>query len=322
MSFDATSPDTGQIARFDSREAFERHAAIVARADRSVSMRSGPYSVRIWYLREEQIIGCWTVGGYSPPRFHEQPIEDMAKELALLEAATQQREEQPDVENRPSSRNANSKIDLNFRPTTYWSHPERKRANIKGTLRRRTVAEREARGEDNLEPELLEESIDEPARRALQGIDPWLRSGEDLPDSSRGEIEIARLTYTRTVHCEVTSIRARRKGGRIHYRVVDEYATEIWCGIESSDAPLTLGELIDLIEKSSAGESREGLYFGDLDWRVGNGEATPEDLEDFIEVSSTFYPEIERWYEEAFREWLGEHVDEDDDPEEDDDAEA
>jgi hypothetical protein len=171
------------------------------------------------------------------------------------------------------------------------------------------VAEDEVLGEADLEPELIADSLSDSSKCALQRIHPPLRGGEDLPDTGKGEIEIARLAYTCTVHCEVTSIRARRSGGRIHYRVVDEYETAITCGREWSDHPLTLGELIDLIEESSDGDYREGLYFGDLQSRLWIGDGTKvEDLEDFIEVSSPFYPELTKWFQEAFVEWRDEQI--------------
>ena len=308
MSFDFTDPTTGRITRqFNSQEAFERHETVVATADRVVT-DSGKYGSTKWYLKDGCIIGCWGYG-YTGNCF-ERTFEDMADARAQLDALERRWESaraQATVAPPPAPeppRNASSKIDLGFRPTSYWKHPGRKRANIKGTLRRHIVAEDKALGVTNQEPELLADSISDPMKDVLQRLHPALRGGEDLPDTPRGEVEIARLAYTQTVHCEVTSIRARREGGRIHYRVVDEYETPITCGREWSDEPLTLGELIDLIEDSSDGECREGLFFGDLDWRMANEEGTQaRDLEDFIEVSSPFYPEIGKWFGEAVLEW-------------------
>lgn len=315
MSFDVADAGTGRVTKFDSSEAFERFTAVRTSADRVVSDCSKWLTTK-WFVKAGRIIGCWQVSSYvGPTTIRERIVEDMTREKATMEEVERRQEAAriaaaaAAAAAAPPPRNASSKIDLSFRPASYWDHPGHKRANIKGTVRRRLVAEDEVLGDSDLEPELIADSISESSKRALQGIHPSLRGGEDLPDAARGEIEIARLSYTCTVHCEVTSIRARRSGGRIHYRVVDEYETAITCGREWSDHPLTLGELIDLIEGSSDGEWREGLYFGDLQWRVWNEDDTKaEDLEDFIEVSSSFYPEITKWFREAFIEWRDEQI--------------
>jgi hypothetical protein len=98
------------------------------------------------------------------------------------------------------------------------------------------------------------------------------------------------------------SIRAKQEAGRIKYRIVDEYGTKITCTREDSDRPLSLRELIEVIDTSST-EDWTGLYFGDFEWRLSNEECSPDELAGFIEVSSTFYPKIGAYYEEAFRVW-------------------
>jgi hypothetical protein len=201
-------------------------------------------------------------------------------------------------------------IDLDIRPESYWERPGRKRANVKGHLRRRLIAASEAAGNtEPVPPEVHEESISEAAMRLLQRMHPSYRGGEDLPDYLQAEVEIARLAYTRTVHCEVTSIRARREGNRIKYRIADEYGTDITCAREESDRPLSLRELIEVIDTSSTGDWT-GLYFGDFEWRLSNGECSPDDLAGFIEVSSTFYPTIGTYYEGAFKVWCEVKMDE------------
>lgn len=315
MSVEITDPVTGKlIGRFDSREAFDRYAAVSTAADRCVS-GFGKYGSTHWYLKDGRVVGRWQVGRYmGPPIFREQPIADMGAELARLNAVERRQalaQAEAATRTQRPRRNASSGIDLGFRPASYWDHPASHHANIKGTLRRQAFAAAEGLESDELELEIFGDSISEPAKQSLQRLHPSFRSGEDLPNTPEGEIEIARLTYTRTIHCEVTSIRAWREDDRIRYRVVDEYSTPITCGTDCSDQPLTLGELIDLIEGSSDGECRDGLYFGDLDWRLTNeDDATPEALEDFFEVSSPFYPEIGKWYEEASREWVAQHLSE------------
>jgi len=98
-------------------------------------------------------------------------------------------------------------------------------------------------------------SIDyEAARKNFYGLRPHLRSGADLPALRTTEVEIACLRLAATIHEEVTSIRARRVGNRIAYRVVDEVLTPEGYTLEimprSSRQPITLGQLISLIDNA------------------------------------------------------------------------
>ena len=70
---------------------------------------------------------------------------------------------------------------------------------------------------------------------------PRFRGGEDLPDLANGEVETARLTLTNNVHCEVTSLRAKRtvESGKISLRMVDEYESEITPPYQIAEMPLT-----------------------------------------------------------------------------------
>jgi hypothetical protein len=70
----------------------------------------------------------------------------------------------------------------------------------------------------------LVDSLPREDRDYLSGIDPSLRGGEDLPGYLVDEVEIARVEAPTTVHAEVTSVRCRRVGKRLVYRVVDDYA--------------------------------------------------------------------------------------------------
>jgi hypothetical protein len=202
-------------------------------------------------------------------------------------------------------------IDLDFRPDSYWDAPRRKRANVKGHLRRRLIAAAEAVGDtDSIPPEMREDSISEASKIVLQHMHPSYRSGEDLPDSLENEVEIARLANTYTVFCEVTSIRARRQAGRIRYRVVDEYESKIRCARKESVHPLALREVIELIDTATVA-GLTGLYFCTFEvwwreneeWWLSHPESSPTEWAGNIEVSSTFYPQLGLYYEEAFKAW-------------------
>lgn len=75
---------------------------------------------------------------------------------------------------------------------------------------------------------------------------PQARGGEDLPDLSQGEVEIARLTLVNSVHGEVTSLRAKRdpKDLGILLSMVDEYETEFRLPKSKVSAPLTAEEVL------------------------------------------------------------------------------
>ena len=87
------------------------------------------------------------------------------------------------------------------------------------------------------------------------------------------------------------SIRARRVRERIRYRIVDEYEFRYACHPASSDAPLSLRDLIGLMESASEGGS---IIFPILAMNSRDSDAA--ELETFITVTSDFYAEIERYY--------------------------
>ena len=47
--------------------------------------------------------------------------------------------------------------------------------------------------------------------------------GEDLPDLEDGEVDIAPLSRTNSVHVEVTSLHAKLDGDGVLLRMLDEY---------------------------------------------------------------------------------------------------
>ena len=116
--------------------------------------------------------------------------------------------------------------------------------------------------------------------------------GEYLPDCLDEEVEIARVCYASTT-ADVTSIRARRVGPAIIcYRVVDEHGCNYELPLERSSQPLSLGQLIELIDKTNSDDGYgQGLVLPVLQ---GNYDAVPEseNLRDFVSVESDFYPAV------------------------------
>jgi hypothetical protein len=127
-----------------------------------------------------------------------------------------------------------------------------------------------------------------------------------LPDYQKGEVEIARLSLA-SVTGDVISVRAARRGKKITYRIVDEYESSFELQRKVSVQPLTMGEMVDLI----AGAVVEGLSefpgglpnaYRDYNLAVDDSQDL-RDLRDFVTVTSSFYPELRRWYEEDAEEW-------------------
>jgi hypothetical protein len=199
---------------------------------------------------------------------------------------------------------------FDFRPASYFSDLDPATlvvASILGEERRKDVQGRLASGD--FDPLvwgewLTDSKLDESTRSLLGQRHPRFMGGEYLPKFGEEEIEIARIVLA-SVTQDVISVRARRAGKRIAYRVVDEYGTKFKVAKKWSAQPLTLKEMISFINKSNQeGDSKPtGLVFSVLDWNIeGNGD--PESMRDFIAVSSSFYPELAQYYGEEIEDHL------------------
>jgi hypothetical protein len=144
---------------------------------------------------------------------------------------------------------------------------------IKGNFRRQFVGKSMAEdGVDGVPPAWKEHNLSEILRGFLGGQHPRARGGEDLPDLEEGEVEIARMTLADSVHGEVTSLRARRKGKEIAYRIVDEYGTEIELPIAKSSVPLTEEQIIEMFRDCDPSQTEtecaiefQSFFYEDLD---------------------------------------------------------
>jgi hypothetical protein len=199
---------------------------------------------------------------------------------------------------------ATATSDMTFRPVSYWDTPDTIFANIKGEQRRLMLRKVAEQGDaEELQEWLLKDKLTEEERKLIGRIHPLLMGGEYLPDYEGDEVEIARVALQSTTG-DVISIRARKSGGAIHYLIVDEYESQFEYSPNRTKAPLTLGELINLID-TVKNDSMEyvGLTntFRDMNLDAGSD---PEDLVDFVTVSSPFYPQLEEHYAAEGREWL------------------
>lgn len=219
-----------------------------------------------------------------------------------------------------------TRYDLDFRPATYWETADPLTAlliNVKGTRRRemiRDIASGEAarwiaelvrqgavpsdhgaaltRAFTEVDPDFLVESLPHDRRIALGWIHPSFMGGEYLPDYLPGEVEIARVELA-SVTADVTSFRARRRGKRILYRIVDEYATAFAFPRRSSVRPLTMGQFIALINGTSYADEDPKWFVRGFTSGLREGVESP----DFVRVSSDFYPRLADWYADEALEW-------------------
>ena len=211
--------------------------------------------------------------------------------------------------------------ELQYRPASYWDHADPVAAIVAGIRgqNRREMARDFVTGRapdwlGAIDPGLLEDVLDEETRDALGAHHPSWMGGEYLPDCLPGEVEIARVVLASVLR-DVFSIRARRRrnGSRILYRMVDEYGDlegPGWtCRPASSRRPLTMGQLVELIETArnpqfdvGDGPLTEGL-------RDFQADSDPRDLAGFATVESEFYPRLAEHFERRAAEWLERRLD-------------
>ncbi len=214
-------------------------------------------------------------------------------------------------------------IDWNYRPESYWTAPDplsKIVGNVKGTTRRKMIEDAVRNHTlDDMPDELLQDTLEEDVRLTLGQVHPQLMGGEYLPDYSSDEIEIARVSMKSTTG-DVISIRARKLGDRIRYSVVDEYAMRFVLQKPESEMPLTMSEIVDLIDSvrwgSEVDESEEqtnvsedaevfvGLTSSLRDLNIDSGIET---MADFVSVTSVIYPQLETHYLKEAKVWYISH---------------
>ena len=200
-------------------------------------------------------------------------------------------------------------IDYAFRPESYWDVSDPLQAilvNVKGTRRRQMIRDYwEAGAIAELEKGLLRDNLTEEDRVGLGKIHPSFMGGEYLPDYAEGEVEIARIELESTT-ADVISIRVKKEGERIAYLIVDEYETEFNILPTHSDKPLTLSELVRLIDGAME-EGSLGLYYTQMNYE--GGERSIEWLDQmrhFTRVESVFYQQLHLHYEKLLDLWYEE----------------
>jgi hypothetical protein len=208
-------------------------------------------------------------------------------------------------------------IDLSFRPDTYWPDsltPEQLLSRIRGKRRQDIARELYKEfGFTALNEFLVREGLSEEDRTAWGAAGPWCMGGEYLPELEEGEVEIARISLASTTSDQV-SVRARQNGERIRYRIVGEYEEEEsmrqQLPFDVTDQPLSLGELMDMVQGAKTSDSTcpVGIFSSSWIMMLEFAEG-PEEIAGFLSVSSAFYPQIEACYDALAEQWLEEHMD-------------
>ena len=199
--------------------------------------------------------------------------------------------------------NRTAGIDLQYRPSSYFWAKENGihlLSDIKGAQRRKIYANALRQGNTELIDSIISEhELSNSERSSLGAIHPSFMGGEYLPSTLKQEVEIARIAIASTTG-DVVCIYARFSGGRIHYRVVDEYEGDTLDGnpTRTSIKPLTLKELVDFF-------MRTWNLIACLDVNFEDHGHPREEVKGFItDASSSFYAEFGQLIDARVDEWL------------------
>jgi hypothetical protein len=196
-------------------------------------------------------------------------------------------------------------IDYDYRPASYWAPQNLHQvvANIKGAERKNAALRLidEARLEE-ASAVILADAVSEETRNLASKVHPSLMGGEYLPDYQTSEAEIARVTMASLTQ-DVISIRARSAQGQIGYRAVDEYDSQIRIEPNRSKRPLSLRQLVRLID-TGASDELGPIGLGIIQIQFDCTEQPAESFVDFLEFTSEFYPDLANHYRFATLRWV------------------
>ena len=205
---------------------------------------------------------------------------------------------------------AATKKELAIRPETYWPESldrDQLLSRIKGQARRELAGEALAKhGIRGLDDFIGRSELEDDQRQVWGAIHPAMMGGEYLPSLDLTEIEIARISLRSTTFDQI-SIRARFEGGKIRYRVVDEYESTFVLAVDNSEQPFSLGEFIEFIEGSSQGDASAtgGLLQSHWNFNYEYGGGGEESV-DFASIESAWYPGLVSWYHGVAEDWIEE----------------
>jgi hypothetical protein len=198
-------------------------------------------------------------------------------------------------------------LDLTYRPADYFTFYDRGIAladQISGALRRSAYEQAVAAGDQETAEQILQNpTLSVAQRSAMASIHPMCMGGEYLPPKRVGEVEIARIVMRSTMY-DTVCLYVRRSGGRLHYRMVDEFEGSMLDRISrTSSKPLTLKELADFFllawPMTETLEANFGCPASDDDAVHGF----------IVEAKSNFYAEFADIVHERIHCWLDDNRD-------------
>jgi hypothetical protein len=198
-------------------------------------------------------------------------------------------------------------INYRFRPKSYIDAGDPLQAilkNVQGSRRRRIIHDFFAAGRlEELTDAILLDVLSDEQRAWLGAVHPSFLEGEYLTAYRVGEVEIARIELQSTT-ADVISVRAQPANIRFVYSICDEYESKFTVSPASSIRPLTLAELIGMIDNAGFRESL-GIDYTVRNYEGGTRTAERLDaLKTFTRVESTFYPQITVHYRRLVQSWF------------------
>ena len=178
-------------------------------------------------------------------------------------------------------------IDYSFQPGSYWTKPKGRRTKAK-------------KPNDGSTAPGLEDSF----LPIASSMDAMFGADKGLPKCVDGEVEIAWI-HLDSGTPDAISIRARQVVGGIRYRVVDEYGGKFKVSPQSSQGPLTMLQLVHLIDGiRHSGLTRPfSLAYNELNAEFAEDRS---ELRHFTRIGSDCYPELEAHFEKVFEAWVQE----------------
>jgi len=180
--------------------------------------------------------------------------------------------------------NVIKEFDLEYRPDTYWSQKS-KVSLIKGEKRRQLVKDLIG-SSANVPESLLEENASQEILDGMKILDRQALGGEFVPNLGINQTEIVRIWIDSTFG-DIVSVRAAMLDAGISYSMHDDHEEKYIINPESSKLPITMQEIINLIETAHVIDTEwllmEKLRAGGLG---------------FFNVTSNCYPQLEAWYNE------------------------
>ena len=201
-------------------------------------------------------------------------------------------------------------IDYEFRPKSYWdTFDDPLQAilkNVKGTNRRQMIRDywEAGRIEELFDTHLLDELGKKTGVVSARFIlHSWAANTCRTTRKVRWKLPASNWNPRRQM---LSAFVRRKRASESHILIVDEYETEFNILPTHSDKPLTLSELVGLIDGATE-EGSLGLYYTQMNYE--GGERSIEWLDQmrhFTRVESVFYPQLNLHYEKLLDLWYEE----------------